>query len=95
MSRKKIDEDRIRDAAYLMWIEEGQPHGRDEEHWERAREMLASAKPAARKAAKPPAKPKPKRASAATPKAASTGKSKTPAAPKKTTARKATKATKS
>ena len=30
----------IQHAAYLLWIENGQPEGRDLEHWFAAREML-------------------------------------------------------
>jgi len=36
-----ISENRIRERAYRLWIEEGQPHGKDAEHWEKARELLA------------------------------------------------------
>lgn len=36
-----IPEDRIRERAYRLWIEEGQPQGKSTEHWERARELLA------------------------------------------------------
>jgi hypothetical protein len=30
------DEARIRERAYKIWMEEGQPEGREQEHWERA-----------------------------------------------------------
>ena len=30
----------IQHAAYLLWIEEGRPEGRDREHWFAAKEML-------------------------------------------------------
>ena len=33
-------EDRIRDRAYLIWLDEGSPHGRAEEHWRKAAEAL-------------------------------------------------------
>ena len=36
-----ITEDRIRERAYRLWIEEGRPEGKESEHWERARELLA------------------------------------------------------
>jgi hypothetical protein len=36
-----ITEERIRDRAYRLWLEEGQPEGRASEHWEKARELLA------------------------------------------------------
>lgn len=41
MTRPHITEERIRERAYLLWIEEGQPHGKDAEHWQKARELLA------------------------------------------------------
>ena len=34
-------EDRVRARAYRLWEEEGRPHGRDVEIWERARELDA------------------------------------------------------
>lgn len=34
-------ERRIRERAYHLWEEEGRPHGRDQEFWERARELIA------------------------------------------------------
>jgi len=34
-------EDRIRTRAYLIWLEEGQPHGKDTEHWSRAEAEVA------------------------------------------------------
>ena len=37
-------ERRIRERAYEIWVREGKPHGRDAEHWERAKaEILAAA----------------------------------------------------
>jgi Protein of unknown function (DUF2934) len=36
-----ITEERIRERAYRLWLEEGQPEGKASEHWERARELLA------------------------------------------------------
>jgi len=38
-----IDDDQIRVRAYSIWIEEGQPHGRDLEHWQRARDEFKGA----------------------------------------------------
>ena len=35
------DEDRIRAKAHELWLADGQPHGRDEEHWVQAREIIA------------------------------------------------------
>jgi hypothetical protein len=36
-----VTEERIRERAYRLWLEEGQPEGKDAEHWEKARELLA------------------------------------------------------
>lgn len=36
-----IPDDRIRERAYRLWLEEGQPQGKSTEHWEKARELLA------------------------------------------------------
>jgi hypothetical protein len=30
-------DDRIRERAYQIWIDEGQPHGRELDHWLRAK----------------------------------------------------------
>lgn len=35
------DEKRIADKAHALWEAEGRPHGRDQAHWEQAREMIA------------------------------------------------------
>ncbi|MGE0237899.1 MAG: DUF2934 domain-containing protein [Parvibaculaceae bacterium] len=40
-SSSPITEDRIRERAHRLWIEEGQPQGKASEHWEKARELLA------------------------------------------------------
>lgn len=34
-------EQRIRERAHQIWMEEGQPEGRDEAHWQMARELVA------------------------------------------------------
>jgi len=34
-------EHRIRERAYHLWEQDGRPHGRDQEYWERARELIA------------------------------------------------------
>ena len=34
--------DLVRTRAYLLWVEEGRPEGRDVEHWHRALELVAS-----------------------------------------------------
>ena len=53
----KNDDERISEIAYGFWLEEGEPQGRDEEHWHRALAALnapaAKAKPARKAAAKP------------------------------------------
>ena len=37
-------EQRIRDRAYAIWLDEGRPHGRDADHWLQAeRAILAEA----------------------------------------------------
>lgn len=38
----KTTEQRISDLAYAMWQKEGQPEGRTEEFWHRARSQVAS-----------------------------------------------------
>jgi Protein of unknown function (DUF2934) len=35
-----LDEERIRALAYSIWMEEGQPEGRELDHWMRARGEL-------------------------------------------------------
>jgi len=32
--------ERVRQQAYLIWLEEGRPEGRDKEHWEQAERMV-------------------------------------------------------
>ncbi len=55
MANKNITDGQIREAAYLFWLNEGQPEGRDQDHWLRAVDALT--KPVAKaKAAKPVAK---------------------------------------
>jgi len=34
---RDIDEDLIRERAYMLWLEDGQPEGRADEHWHKAR----------------------------------------------------------
>lgn len=69
MTTHHIDDAAVRDAAYFLWLEAGQPEGRDQELWFRAESALtapiakpkAKRKPAA-KAAAPKAKAAPKAA---------------------------------
>lgn len=35
------NDQRIRERAYQIWEDEGHPDGRDQDHWQRAREELA------------------------------------------------------
>lgn len=55
MTHTAIDETRIREAAYFLWLDEGKPHGRDEEHWQKAVVALNPAKATTKRA---PRKPK-------------------------------------
>ncbi|MGJ8612506.1 MAG: DUF2934 domain-containing protein [Octadecabacter sp.] len=55
MAHIEITDEQIRDAAYQIWLDEGQPHGRDEAHWQQAFEALNAA-PKAKAARKPVAK---------------------------------------
>ena len=34
-------EQRIRERAYRLWEEEGKPEGREADHWQRARQLVA------------------------------------------------------
>ncbi len=48
MSDNPLEDDaardqRIRERAYHLWESEGNPHGRDLEYWERARELVGMA----------------------------------------------------
>lgn len=48
MSNNPLEDDaerdtRIRQRAYHLWKADGEPHGRDEEYWERARELIGMA----------------------------------------------------
>lgn len=85
MTAPTLDDAQIRETAYLFWLDEGQPEGRDQDHWLKAIDALTPATP--KKARKAPAKPRAK-AKAAAPK---TTKAKAPAA-KKPRATKAAKA---
>jgi hypothetical protein len=38
---------RIREQAYRLWQQEGEPHGRDREHWEEAERAFAGEGPVA------------------------------------------------
>jgi hypothetical protein len=42
MSTTKVNEEHVREAAYYIWYNEGQPEGKAEEHWWRALDELLS-----------------------------------------------------
>ena len=68
MTHPTHDETRIREAAYLLWLDEGKPAGRDQEHWQKAVAALSTAKADAKPARKAPAKPRTAKAKTAAPK---------------------------
>ena len=73
MTHTNIDEAQIRKAAYLLWLDEGQPEGCDEQHWLKAIDALAPSKPKSKLARKAASKP---RAAKAAPKPAAKSKAK-------------------
>ena len=77
MTTQTLDDTAIRETAYLFWLGEGQPAGRDQDHWLRAIDALTPAKrkPVAKKAAAKKAAPK-----AAAPKKARATKATNPSA---------------
>lgn len=64
------DEAQIRETAYLIWLDEGQPQGCDQDHWLRAVDALSA----------PIAKTKPARKVTAKSRTSSTAKKKAPKA---------------
>lgn len=53
-------EQRVRERAYHFWEQEGRPHGRDEEFWERARVLVGiEENPEAGREPNPQVKPPP------------------------------------
>ena len=81
MPAKKITDEQIREAAYLMWKEDGAEHGTDQDYWYKAEQMLK---------AKPARKPAAKKTTAKKPAAKATTTTKKPAATKTATAPKTT-----
>lgn len=90
----RTDEAAIREQAYYFWEQDGRPHGRDGEYWDRAVVALtpkpvakkaAAAKPVAKAAVKPKAaaKPTPKLKAAASKTKAAPAKAETAKKPKK------------
>lgn len=53
MAKPKVTEEQIREAAYHKWLEDGAPHGKDQDYWYQAEQDLAkpARKAPARKAA--------------------------------------------
>ncbi len=86
MTTPRIDDAQIAEAAFFIWLEEGQPAGREVDHWLRAQDALSTpvAKPAKRKAAPKKAAAKPAAKTAAKPAAKTAAKpaAKTAAKPK-------------
>lgn len=76
MNKASLDETQIRETAFLLWLDDGQPQGRDQEHWLRAIETLKMAETKAKPARKVAAKP---RAASAAPKKAAKSKTGTKA----------------
>ncbi len=76
MAQPALDEQKIRETAYLLWLDEGQPDGRDQEHWLKAIDALSPAQPKKR-TRKAPAKKTAAKSAAAKTKA--TSKRKAPA----------------
>ena len=40
MVEENSKEERIRQQAYLIWLDEGRPAGREKEHWEQAEKIV-------------------------------------------------------
>jgi len=86
MPAKKVTDEQIREAAYLMWKKAGGDHGSDQDYWYKAEQALKGApakRPAKKLAAKKPAAKKPAAKAATAKKPAATK-----TAPRKTTPRK-------
>lgn len=64
MTKPKIDDAQIRETAYLLWLEEGRPEGRDQEHWHKAIDILTPTQAKAKPARKAPSKPRAAKAKA-------------------------------
>lgn len=91
MTQQTQTDDHIRDAAYFLWLKDGQPEGRDQEHWLAAQAELTQVAEAPKPKAprkKAAAKPRAAKAAAAT-KAEAAAKPAAPAKPKKPRAPKA------
>lgn len=51
MATKQMNEDHVREAAFMIWLNEGQPEGKNEEHWHRAVAQIKGAQTTTRKRA--------------------------------------------
>ncbi len=40
-SEERTHDQRVRERAYHLWLDEGCPEGRAEDHWDKARELVA------------------------------------------------------
>jgi len=85
MTTPSITEAQICETAYRFWQEDGQPNGRDQEHWLKAVDALTLAQAQEKSARKAPAK----RTAAKTASKPVEAKAKSPAAVKKPRATKA------
>lgn len=65
MTPAHVDPAQVAEAAFHIWVAEGKPHGRDQEHWYRALETLSTETSAA-------TSPAPKKRRTAAPKATKT-----------------------
>lgn len=81
MSTTNFNESSVREAAYFLWLNNGQPQGQDQDHWLQAMADM-TAKPAKKKAAAKPRKAAAKTASSAKPKTKAKTTAKKPAARK-------------
>lgn len=75
MTPAHVDPAQVAEAAFHIWVAEGKPHGRDQEHWYRALETLSTETSAA-------TSPAPKKRRTAAPKATKTASTAAAAAPK-------------
>lgn len=65
MPDKTVKDHEVAEAAYLMWLQEGKPDGKSDEHWHRAKALLEARETfEAAPVKKPRAKPAPKKAAA-------------------------------
>ena len=58
MPKTILNDEQIRETAYLFWLDDGQPNGRDEEHWFRAVDALTKPTPKAKAPKRAAAKPR-------------------------------------